>query len=122
MANELLIETTFQLEKDFLNIGVNFDIQKPVQDYKQLFSFVSTLVCTLNEQAPKRILNLLYRIDLSEEKVQSEMQISTLTFSELLAELIVKRELQKVIMKNYYNSNAIFKCQTTSRTNLRFKT
>ena len=28
MANEFLIETTFQLEKDFLNIGVNFDIQK----------------------------------------------------------------------------------------------
>ena len=85
-----------------MNIGVNFDIQKPVQDYKQLFSFGSTLVSTLNEQAPKQILNLLYHIDLSEEKVQSEMQISTLTFSELLAELIVKRELQKVIMKNYY--------------------
>jgi len=89
MANEFLIETTFQLEKYFLNIGVNFDIQKPVN--------------TLNEQDPKRILNLLYRIDLPEEKVQSEMQISSLTFSELLAELIVKRELQKVIMKNYYS-------------------
>ena len=102
MANELLIETTFQLEKDFLNIGVNFDIQKPVQDYKQLFSFASTLVSILNEQAPKRILNLLYRIDLSEEKVQSEMKISSLSFSALLAELIVKRVLQKVIIKNYY--------------------
>ena len=104
MANEFLKETTFQLEKDFLNIGVNFDIEKPIHDYKQLFSFASKLVNTLNEQDPKRILNLLYRIDLSEEKVQSEMQISSLTFSELLAELIVKRELQKVIMKNYYSN------------------
>ena len=103
-SNKFLIETTFQLEKDFLNIGVNFDIKKPVQDYKQLFSFASTLVNTLNEQDPKRVLNLLYRIDLPEEKVQSEMQISALTFSELLAELIVKRELQKVIMKNYYSN------------------
>ena len=101
--NELLIQTNFQLEKDFLNIGVNFDIQKPVIDYKQLFSFASTLVSKLNERDPKRVLNLLYRIDLSDEKVQSEMQISTLTFPELLAELIVKRELQKVIMKNYYS-------------------
>jgi len=101
-SNKFLIETTFQLEKDFLNIGVNFDIQKPVQDYKQLFYFVSILVNTLNEQDPKRIINLLYSIDLPEEKVQSEMQISSLSFSELLAELIVKRELQKVIMKNYY--------------------
>jgi len=103
MANKFLIETTFQLEKDFLNIGVNFDIEKTIQDYKQLFSFASKLVNTLNEQDPKRILNLLYRIDLTEEKVQSEMQISPLTFSELLAELIVKKELQKVIMKNYYS-------------------
>ena len=104
MANKFLIETTFQLEKDFLNIGVNFDIEKPVQDYGKLLNFASKLVNTLNEQDPKRILNLLYRIDLAEEKVQSEMQISPLTFSELLAELIVKRELQKVIMKNYYSN------------------
>jgi hypothetical protein len=103
MANELLTETTFQLEKDFLNIGLNFNIQKPVRNYNQLFSFTTNLVNLLNEQEPKQILNLLYRIDLSEEKVQSEMQISPLTFSELLAELIVKRELQKVIMKNYYS-------------------
>jgi len=102
-ANKFLIETTFQLEKDFFNIGVDFDIQKPVQDYKQLFSFASSLVNSLNEHDSKRILNLLYRIDLPEEKVQSEMQISSLTFSELLAELIIKRELQKVIIKNYYS-------------------
>ena len=98
-SNKFLIETTFQLEKDFLNIGVDFDIQKPVQDYKQLFAFASTLVNTLNEQYPKRILNLLYRIDLSEEKMQFEMQKSDLSFSELLAELIVKGELYKVILR-----------------------
>tara|TARA_B100000795_G_C22684476_1_gene393100 strand:- start:284 stop:640 length:357 start_codon:yes stop_codon:yes gene_type:complete len=103
-SNQFLNETTTQLEKDFLSVGVNFDIDKPVQDYKHLFSFTSLLVNALNEQDPKRIINLLYRIDLSEEKVQDEMKISTLTFSELLAELIVKRELQKVIIKNYYSN------------------
>ena len=103
-SNQFLNETTTQLEKDFLSVGVNFDIDKPVQDYKQLFSFASSLVNSLNEQDPKRIINLLYRIDLSEEKVQDEMKNSTLTFSELLAELIVKRELEKVIIKNYYSN------------------
>ena len=103
-ANHFLSQTTTQLEKDFLSVGVNFDIDKPVQDYKQLFSFASSLVNSLNEQDPKRIINLLYRIDLSEEKVQDEMKNSTLTFSELLAELIVKRELEKVIIKNYYSN------------------
>ena len=103
-SNQFLNETTTQLEKDFLSVGVNFDIDKPVQDYKDLFLFTSLLVNALNKQDQKRIINLLYRIDLSEEKVQDEMEISTLTFSELLAELIVKRELQKVIVKNYYSN------------------
>ena len=103
-ANQFLNETTTQLEKDFLTVGINFDITKPVKNYTLLFSFTADLVNALNEQDPKRIINLLYRIDLSEEKAQAEMEISTLTFSELLAELIVKRELQKVIMKNYYSN------------------
>jgi len=103
-ANHFLSKTIAQLEKDFLAVGVNFDIEKPVKDYKQLFSFTNNLVNALNEQDPKRIINLLYRIDLPEEKVQEEMKISILTFSELLAELIVKRELQKVILKNYYSN------------------
>ena len=103
-ANHFLAQTTTQLEKDFLTVGINFDIEKPVKDYKQLFFFTTNLVNALNEQDPKRIINLLYRIDLSEEKVQNEMKNTKLTFSELLAELIVKRELQKVIIKNYYSN------------------
>ena len=103
-TNKLLNETATQLEKDFLTLGIDFNITKPVKNYTQLFSFTADLVNSLNEQDPKRIINLLYRIYLSEEKAQAEMEISTLTFSELLAELIVKRELQKVIVENYYSN------------------
>ena len=59
MTNEFLIETTFQLEKDFLMVGVNFDIEKPVESYKDLFSFTFNLINSLNERDPKRLLNLL---------------------------------------------------------------
>jgi len=68
------------------------------------YFFESILVNILNEQDTKRILNLLYRIYFPEEKVQSEMKISSLTFAKLLAELIAKRKLQKMIMKNYYSN------------------
>ena len=98
-ANQYLAETLAQLEKDFLMIGVNFDIQKPVADYKTLFSFTYNLVNSLNEQNPKLLLNLLYRIDLSEEMVQKQMQETSLSFSEILSELIVKRELYKVLLR-----------------------
>ncbi len=58
-ANKLLNETATQLEKDFLTLGIDFDITKPVKNYTQLFSFTADLVNSLNEQDPKRIINLL---------------------------------------------------------------
>ena len=103
--NLFLQETAQQLEKDFLMIGINFDIDTPVSDYRYLFSFTYHLVNTLNEQNPKKVLNLLYRIDLSEEKVKEEMLKTELSFTEMLSEMIVKREIKKVLIKNYFSNS-----------------
>ena len=99
---DFLKETTSQLEKDFLMVGVNFDIEKPVESYKYLFSFTFHLINSINERDPKRLLNLLYRIDLDEEKVKVEMNKTELSFTEMLSEIIVKREIYKVILKRKY--------------------
>ena len=72
--NSFLNETVAQLEKDFLMIGVNFDIPKPVLCYSSLFNFTFNLVYALNEKDSQKILNLLYRIDLSEEIVKKELK------------------------------------------------
>ena len=80
-------------------IGVKFNVEKPITEYKALFSFINNLMHSLNEQNPKLLLNLLYRIDLSEEMVQKKMQGTSLSFSEILSELIVKRELYKVVLR-----------------------
>ena len=101
--NLFLQETAQQLEKDFLMIGINFDIDTPVSDYKYLFSFTYHLVNALNEQNPQKVLNLLYRIDLAEKKVQEEMQKTQLSFTEMLSEMIVKREIYKVILRKKYS-------------------
>jgi hypothetical protein len=103
--NLFLQETAQQLEKDFLMIGINFDIDTPVSDYKYLFSFTYHLVNALNEQNPQKVLILIYRIDLAEKKVQEEMQKTQLSFTEMLSEMIVKRELKKVLIKNYFTNS-----------------
>jgi len=103
--NLFLQETAQQLEKDFLMIGINFDIDTPVSDYKYLFSFTYHLVNALNEQNPKKVLNLLYRIDLSEVKVKEEMLKTELSFTEMLSEMIVNREIKKVLIKNYFSNS-----------------
>lgn len=49
-----------------------------------------------------KILNFLYRIDLSEDSERLEMQNISLSFTEMLSNMIEKRELKKLILKNYY--------------------
>ena len=97
--NSFLNETVEQLEKDFLMVGVNFDVPKPVLSYFSLFNFTLHLVDDLNEKDSQKILNLLYRIDLSEEFVQVQMKETEYSFTEMLSELIVKRELYKVVLR-----------------------
>ena len=97
--NSFLNETVEQLAKDFAMTGIDFDINKPVSSYKSLFDFTFKLITTINQQYPKKILNLLYRIDLSEEFVQVQMKETEYSFTEMLSELIVKRELYKVILR-----------------------
>ncbi|MBT4217769.1 MAG: hypothetical protein HOE25_04275 [Flavobacteriales bacterium] len=102
--NSFLNETVEQLEKDFLMVGVNFDVPKPVLSYSSLFNFTIHLVDALQEKDSQKILNLLYRIDLSEEVVKNEMKQTDLSFTEMISEMIVKRELKKVIMYYYYSN------------------
>tara|TARA_Y100001958_G_C20697592_1_gene205144 strand:- start:23 stop:265 length:243 start_codon:yes stop_codon:yes gene_type:complete len=49
-----------------------------------------------------KILNFLYRIDLSEDSERLEMQNISLSFTEMLSNMIEKRELKKLILKNYH--------------------
>ena len=101
--NSFLNETVEQLEKDFLMVGVNFDVPKPVLSYSSLFNFTLHLVDDLNEKDSQKILNLLYRIDLSEEIVKDEMQQTDLSFTKMISEMIVKREIYKVIIRKKFS-------------------
>ena len=98
-SGDLLDDTVKQLEKDFLIIDVGFDIERPVKNYKHLFDCTLNLINDLNDKDPQSILNLLYRVDLSEEFVRSEMQKTELSFVEMISDIIVKRELYKVILR-----------------------
>ena len=97
--NTFLNETVEQLAKDFAMTGLDFNINNPVSSYKSLFDFTFKLITDINQKYPKKILNLLYRIDLSEEFVQEQMKETEYSFTEMLSELIVKRELYKVVLR-----------------------
>ena len=57
----------------------------------------------LNEDYPK-LLSILYRIDIDEEFINRKLkEISNADTDEVITDLIIKRELQKVIIKEIYS-------------------
>ena len=93
-------QTINQLRKDFQSSGIELKIKKEALTYQGLFTIILDQVIRISSERPSNIERLLYRIDLSEEQIRSGIQKSSLSFPEALSELIIKRELYKVIIRN----------------------
>ena len=54
----------------------------------------------------EKLLNLLYRVDISETKLKQLLNTSTTTpASEIIADLIIERQLQKIKSREQYRQN-----------------
>lgn len=103
---DLLQKVVDQLKKDFnwFNFKITFsgDQESPYQElYSQILPLIEEL---LNDDYPK-LIAMLYRIDLEEDflnrKLKENPQADT---DEVITDLILKRELQKVIIRDMYSS------------------
>jgi hypothetical protein len=96
----------FQLTKDFESAGldVNFTQNLP-RELELLKSTIQSQVQTVNKQQAHLLPILLYRIDISEVQIKTySKKYPELSYEALLAELIIKRILQKVILKKTYSN------------------
>lgn len=100
---ELFEAFKIQLKKDFENCGLNCDFaEKLVPDYDLIFSTVSKEIDLIIKSGGK-LNELLYRIDISEPQIKKLGKEKTaIDLNGILAELIIKRELQKVVIKEFY--------------------
>ena len=103
---DLLEKVVEQLKKDFnwFNFEITFKgtEESPYQElYNQILPLIEEL---LNDDYPK-LMAMLYRIDLDEDflnrKLKENAQADT---DEIITDLIIKRELQKVIIREMYSS------------------
>jgi hypothetical protein len=107
--NYLISENLFelfkiQLKKDFDSCSLNTDFidSLPVQFELLRSSLLVELKPLL--KANSILSNLLYRIDISEIQIKNyQLKNPTIDFEEVLAELIIKRILQKVILKKKFS-------------------
>ena len=96
---DLFEKFKMQLQKDFEGAGLNGDFAGTLSpDYNALLEVIKFEVEKINRSAISKLTGLLYRIDISElqiKKLSKEKPRSSM--DEIISELILKRELQKII-------------------------
>ena len=95
-----------QLEKD-LNLEKSFELSgNPDQAYHELELQVQPLVDQWLRKDYHGLMHTLYRIDVSEKKLQKGRQeFTSFTETELITHLILERELQKVVIRMWYSKS-----------------
>lgn len=98
---KLLSEVIAQLEKD---LGESHSDLESLQysNVEDLIETVADILWELHSRSQENLFNLLYRIDLPETRVQETVNSEGFEWN-VLAELILKRELQKVVLRRHYS-------------------
>ena len=96
--------TLLQLEKDFSECGLQIEFQnRNYQGIDELIQHIAPALENIMTKNFSSYLNLLYRIDLPESRIRKETGLrSNEPLNFIIAELIIKRELQKVVIKEMY--------------------
>jgi hypothetical protein len=96
-----------QLAKDFEQSNFPSDFIKDLEpDYASIHEKILQELQRSEKRADSTIMSLLYRVDISEAQLKKYLN-EHLHENHLItiAELIIKRVLQKVVIKQYYKRN-----------------
>ncbi len=93
-----------QIRKDFENCGVEAGFaDNLLPEWFSLKEVIARSLKTVNKGSPL-FKALLYRIDISEQEIAHYQSLhGGLAFEDMMAELIIKRILQKVVLKKKFS-------------------
>lgn len=103
---DLFEKFKMQLQKDFENCSLEGNFAAKFNpDYKSILKAVHLEVEKINKASSGKLNELLYRIDISEVQIKKAFNLKPDSeLNEIIAELIVKRELQKIIIKEHFKN------------------
>ncbi len=105
---DLLSQVVSQINKDFQLNGFEVEFSGQGETaYQELTEQITPVIEYLIEKQPDRFWNLLYSIDLSENKVKKALFGAEPDSIQQLTDLILKRELQKVVIRNFYSGKQL---------------
>lgn len=101
---DLIKDTANQVIKDFDMFGLEIKFSGSAYNaYEELFEQIHPHIDKLIQTNHQKFMGILYRIDLSEEQIKKAVNDNAFeTFSEIITDLVIKRELQKVVIRRQY--------------------
>ncbi len=106
--NELIVETGYQIQKDFGEFGLDIRFSgNATLFYEELFEQMKGYVEQLMTESMERFMHFLYRIDISQNNIaQYEKEMEEEDLYTVLTELIIHRELKKVITRDFFRQHS----------------
>ena len=103
---DLIKETADQIIKDFEMFGMEIKFSGNAYNaYEELFDQIEPHINNLIHSNQSKFMGILYRIDLSDELIKKAVKDNASeSFSAIATDLIIKRELQKVVIRNYFKN------------------
>lgn len=103
---DIIHQTVQQIMKDFLMFGMEIHFTGHTEmAYNEMFSQLSRHIQFLLETDNNRLNALLYQVDLNEKLIHDSIrQHSEWSYPDIITELVIHRELKKVIFRNYYKN------------------
>ena len=103
---DLIQKVIEQLKKDFNWFSYNLVLEgKEETPYLELFNKILPIIDDLLNDNYTKLLSLLYRIDIEEDFLNKKLKENKhADTAEIITDLIIKRALQKVIIREVYNN------------------
>lgn len=104
---DLLEKVVEQIQKDFnwFSLKIKFSNNPELSAYQELYQEILPLIDEMLNDDYIKLMSMLYRIDIDEDFLNRKLkETPNADTDEVITDLIIKRELQKVIIKQMYSS------------------
>jgi len=92
-----------QLVKDLKMVDIAWKATTRLDNFEELFEFLKPMIAQLLHESPKKMFELLYRIDIPEDVFQTAINASKPV--DFLSMTILKRMVQKVCLRQLHSEN-----------------
>lgn len=103
--SEIIRLTAEQVIKDFALFGIEIKFSGSVPGaYDELFEQLDSSLIDLLNSDYRKLLALLYHIDLSEKVLNDRLTSHPGNPSEIITRMVLERELKKVLIRKFYKT------------------